>query len=285
MDKILCSIPILTLNSGATIARCLDSVTAFDDVFLVDGNSTDDTLQIAQERGIPVYPQVQTSALDVKITNFSDMRIRAESFSRHDWVFVLDSDEHISLHLAEKIREKIDLACDSRPAMYCIAKKYCIGQRTFEHAFNYPNYCPRLYSILSGVGWVEGKVVHEQLNIPDSVERLAIDEWFYSEVPATYRAGVQKDRHQLSLMKKSTFSQVSFKNRSHSMRISLKYGLRAGKILIRSLWVYLRFGYSTSLPFGHVWRHIRVHFFMAYWRLVQFFWGHKAWERYGKTGQ
>ena len=52
--KIKCSVPLLTLNSEKTLARCFESVKDFEDILIVDGNSTDTTHDIAKKFGIPI---------------------------------------------------------------------------------------------------------------------------------------------------------------------------------------------------------------------------------------
>ena len=107
MRKIPCSIPILTLNSEKHLKQCLESVKDFDDAFLVDGNSTDKTLEIAKEFGVKVYKQVETDEPNVKIKNFTEVRIKAFNLTKYDWYLDLDSDEYLSENLVKKIREII----------------------------------------------------------------------------------------------------------------------------------------------------------------------------------
>jgi glycosyltransferase involved in cell wall biosynthesis len=51
MEKIRCSVGILTYNSGKNLRRALESVKNFSNIIIADGGSTDDTLQIAAEYG------------------------------------------------------------------------------------------------------------------------------------------------------------------------------------------------------------------------------------------
>ena len=53
--KIPCSVPILTLNAKAHLETLLPQVTAlFDDVYILDGNSTDGTREYAASLGARV---------------------------------------------------------------------------------------------------------------------------------------------------------------------------------------------------------------------------------------
>lgn len=269
MEKIKCSVPILTLNSAKFLARCLESVKDFDDVFLLDGNSTDETLEIAQKFGVPVRQQVETDQKNVKISDFSAVRIKSINLCRYDWVLWVDSDEFLSAKLVDEVRETLRDNNDKK-VIYNIQKKYSIGDRKIEFAFNYPNYYPRLHHRGSGARFKEGKLVHEQMFVPADVRTANLKYWAYSEVPATYSECVAKDRFQLDLMKKSTFSAGAFRGRGHSLKISAVYFLRALKIFFKSIMVYVRHGYARSLPLGQVMRHVRVHLIMSGWRFIQF---------------
>ncbi|MEK7643838.1 MAG: glycosyltransferase [Patescibacteria group bacterium] len=269
MEKIKCSVPILTLNSEKFLERCLRSVMDFDDVFLLDGNSTDKTLEIAAKFGVPVRRQAETDEKNLKITDFSAIRIKSINNCRFDWVLWVDSDEFLSAELADEVRNLLRNTNDKK-VIYNIQKKYSIGDKKVDFAFNYPNYYPRLHHRGSGAKFKEGKLVHEQMFIPADVRPVNLKYWVYSEVPATYRECVDKDRFQLDLMKKSTFSASSFKARGHSLKISLVYFLRAVRIFFKSMMIYFRYGYGRSLPIGQVMRHVRVHLIMSGWRLIQF---------------
>lgn len=48
MNKIPCSVYIVTLNCGAWLERTLQSVSEFDEVIILDSGSTDNTYEIAQ---------------------------------------------------------------------------------------------------------------------------------------------------------------------------------------------------------------------------------------------
>src|SRR3989338_90281 len=283
MEKIPCSVPILTLNSEKFLGRCLESLRDFGDVFLLDGNSADGTVRIANEFGIPAYAQSETDEKNVPIRNFSAVRARAVSLCRHDWILLVDSDEFLAEGLADEIRVALEQN-DERTIFY-IQKKYSIGEKRIERAFNYPNYYPRLHNRTSGAQFKAGKLVHEQMQIPADVIKIYLSGWVLSEVPPTYRACVAKDAFQLNLMKQSTFARESFQNRMHSFRMSVVYFLRAVKILFRSLIISMHGGQGVSLPIGQVLRHVRVHLIMSYWRALQCFFGAKAAKRYATAGR
>ena len=60
MEKIACTVEILTWNSEKTLKACLESVKDFDDIIILDGNSTDKTLEIANNYRARIIKQVKT---------------------------------------------------------------------------------------------------------------------------------------------------------------------------------------------------------------------------------
>lgn len=55
MNKIPCSVYIVTLNCGAWLERTLQSVSEFDEVIILDSGSTDNTYEIAKALKIPKF--------------------------------------------------------------------------------------------------------------------------------------------------------------------------------------------------------------------------------------
>ncbi len=52
MDKIKCTVAVLTKNNEATLKRALESSKDFAEIIVVDGGSTDRTLDIARAYGL-----------------------------------------------------------------------------------------------------------------------------------------------------------------------------------------------------------------------------------------
>ena len=59
-EKIPCSVSILTLNSANGLRACLESLKDFGEIIICDGNSTDDTRDIARSFGAKVIKQYDT---------------------------------------------------------------------------------------------------------------------------------------------------------------------------------------------------------------------------------
>jgi glycosyltransferase involved in cell wall biosynthesis len=96
MDPKNVSVIITCRNEAPNIARCLDSVTGFGEILLVDSFSSDQTLEIARSYPVAIYVRPYRSAAAQK--NW------ALSMVKHRWVLILDADEELSEALREEIR-------------------------------------------------------------------------------------------------------------------------------------------------------------------------------------
>lgn len=97
-NKIPVTVLVPTLNAGEHLNRLLDSVQPyFEDVFIVDSRSTDDTVDICLRRGVKIVQRP------------FDTHSKTYAFLMHKvpiktpWIFMLDHDEEISQGLREKI--------------------------------------------------------------------------------------------------------------------------------------------------------------------------------------
>jgi glycosyltransferase involved in cell wall biosynthesis len=116
------SILILTLNEEHNIAACLDAVSEFGDVVVLDSFSSDATCEIARSRGARVVQR--------RFDNWAAHQNWAMEHIefRNPWVFYLDADERMTPALREEI---LGIAADpSRRdvAYYCGRRNYFMGK-------------------------------------------------------------------------------------------------------------------------------------------------------------
>lgn len=84
------SILILTHNEAANLPACLDALAWCNDILVIDSGSTDDTVEIARQRGA----RILTRPFD----DFAGQRnfgLQVGNF-RHDWILHLDADEIVT---------------------------------------------------------------------------------------------------------------------------------------------------------------------------------------------
>ena len=92
------SVIVLTFNEEINIGRCLDSVGWCDDVVVLDSLSTDNTCEIAAEKGARV--------LDRRFDNYANQRNYALTSIqyKHAWVLMLDADEVVPEEMRQEMQ-------------------------------------------------------------------------------------------------------------------------------------------------------------------------------------
>lgn len=106
------SVTLATLNEQENIARCLESVRQLaDEIVIVDGSSTDDTVKIAKKYGARV-----------KITDnpkiFHINKNKANDLAKGEWILQLDADEVVTPELAEEIRGVVSTTSEAKHPVF-----------------------------------------------------------------------------------------------------------------------------------------------------------------------
>jgi glycosyltransferase involved in cell wall biosynthesis len=128
---------ILTYNSEKHLDVILDRMLVVcDELFLLDSGSKDNTISIANERG------VKSAYRD--FDNYTSQRNYAHSICQNEYVFWMDSDEIPSLELIDWINEEKRKGF-TEPIYSFIRKNYVLGQavRVLYPVFD-PEYRERL---------------------------------------------------------------------------------------------------------------------------------------------
>ena len=94
------SVLILTYNEEQDLPGCLDSVAWSDDIHILDSNSTDQTVAIAQARGV----HISTRTFD---TYAAQRNAAMQLPFRHPWVLVLDADERPTPELSAEMQQAV----------------------------------------------------------------------------------------------------------------------------------------------------------------------------------
>ncbi len=94
------SVIILTKNEELMIRDCVLSVKKIaDEIIVVDGGSTDKTVEIAEKLGAKVFKN--------KFEDFSKQRECGLTKAKGEWLFYLDADERLSKELQEELMSKL----------------------------------------------------------------------------------------------------------------------------------------------------------------------------------
>jgi glycosyltransferase involved in cell wall biosynthesis len=166
------TVTVITRNEAANIAAALDSVRWADEIIVIDSESTDDTVAIAERYTNHVIVRPWPGYIAQK--NF------AAAQASHDWILSLDADERVSPALAEELRAL--LATDPAAAGFRIPRVTFHFGRWIRSTDWYPDYQLRLYD-RRRAEWA-GRYVHESVRVNGSVARLRgeIQHYAYRDV-------------------------------------------------------------------------------------------------------
>lgn len=131
------SILILTYNESVNLPDCLQSVSLFDEIVVLDSGSDDNTLDLAKTVGATV--------LSRPFDNYAAQRNfgLAHDF-KYDWVLMLDADERIPSEFVEELSRVTQLP-DNPIALYRMRRKDIFMGRWLKRSSGYPTWLGRLF--------------------------------------------------------------------------------------------------------------------------------------------
>lgn len=174
------SVLIPIKNEANNLRRCLDCVQWADEIFVVDSQSTDGSIGIAEKQGAKVV-QFEFSGFWPKKKNWA---LEHLPFG-NEWVFILDADEVLPPEAAAEIAKAI---ADSGPIVgYWINRYFMFLGRRLRHAY-YPNWNLRLfkhslgrYEKLTAAETASGdNEVHEHIIVQGPTARLRCEMEHYA---------------------------------------------------------------------------------------------------------
>ncbi len=124
-------------NEAGNLPRCLDSIRWADEIFAVDSQSTDASVEIAQQHGAQVV-QFQFNGTWPKKKNWALENLPF----RNEWVFVLDADEVLPPEAEQEFAKAIAEAGEI--AGYWINRRFMFMGKWLRHSY-YPNWNLRLF--------------------------------------------------------------------------------------------------------------------------------------------
>jgi glycosyltransferase involved in cell wall biosynthesis len=151
------AIIILTHNEADNLPRCLESVTGFGEIIVVDSGSNDGTQEIARRAGVRLYEH--------SFQAFGQQRNWAlENFDlKNEWVLFLDADEVATPEFRRAVADVIQNAGETIAGFYC-CWKMMLDQRWLRRSDSFPKWQLRIVRrgradfIDSGHGQKEGRV-------------------------------------------------------------------------------------------------------------------------------
>ena len=136
--RVAVSVFIPCKNEESNIAKCIRSIQWVDEVFVVDSQSTDQTIEIAEKLGAKVV-QFEYEGGWPKKKNWA---LENLPFS-HEWVLILDADECLPPQAEREIKQIVTNP-DEKHTGYWINRRYFFLGQPLKHAY-FPNWNLRLF--------------------------------------------------------------------------------------------------------------------------------------------
>lgn len=176
MNKVPVSIVLIARNEEHNLKDCLDSCAFAEEIILVDDNSTDKTVAIAQSYGAKIYTRALAG-------NWGAQQTFAIEKATQPWIFLIDADERCSPQLAEEIVKTVE--CGEKYA-YFIRRENRFHHNHATHGVLRPDLVSRLFPN-EGVT-VEG-YVHPQIkyNFKKRVLKSPLYHYTYTSWDQYYR--------------------------------------------------------------------------------------------------
>jgi glycosyltransferase involved in cell wall biosynthesis len=162
MASIVTIVP--ALDEEVHIVRCITSALELGPVVVVDGGSSDATVQLAAEAGASVLEREWTGYASQKNWALDTLDGEAE------WILFLDADEYLTDDARHAVRATV---AEATADGYHVGRHLVFLGRRLDHAYWYPDYQLRLFR--AGRGRFEERRVHEHLVVDGRVAESSID--------------------------------------------------------------------------------------------------------------
>ena len=156
------SVFMIAQNEATRIGPALDSILWADEIVVVDGGSTDDTVRLARERGARVEVRPWPG-------NFAEQLRIALGETRGEWVFRLDADETVTAELADEMRAALNRS--DLPDGFRVRRRNFFLGKWIRHGGWWPD--PQLRLVRRASASIQGAPGHETVHVGGRVEDLA----------------------------------------------------------------------------------------------------------------
>jgi glycosyltransferase involved in cell wall biosynthesis len=244
-DRVPVSVIVPIRNEAANLPRCLACLPWADEIFVVDSQSTDGSIQIAEAAGARVV-QFRFNGTWPKKKNWALENLPF----RNEWIFILDADEVLPPGAGQEFARAIAEA--GSIVGYWINRRFMFMGKWLRHAY-YPNWNLRLfrhslgrYEKLTGADTRSGdNEVHEHVIVQGPTGRLRseMDHYAFPSVEvfvekhnrySNWEARVSADRLLSGSAAQIRSTTVERRRRLKQLSQSLPF-----RPLLRFLYVYL----------------------------------------------
>ena len=161
------SVALAVHNESENLTACLDSIKDItEEIVIVDGASSDNTVTLATKYGAKVIHEVNRS-------NFHINKQIAIDACSGDWILQLDADERVSSMLATEIKAIVEAPLASQPDAYYLKRRNYFLGRWMSKGGMYPDPVIRLFQ--KGKARLPQASVHELMTVDGPTKWLNQD--------------------------------------------------------------------------------------------------------------
>lgn len=256
METIPCSVLILTLNAAATLPRCLRNLSPFAEVLVHDGNSTDGTVEIAKRYGARVLKQEDTDEPNIRVKDFTKMRLRQREDAACDWVLYLDADEELSDELIQEVEQVLRAAHEK--VIVKVPRLPVVEGRVVSHGAFWPEIVPRMHHRRGGCTLQAGRKVHEKYVYDGSFVEITTHSPLFVPLDPLITL-LQKDRKYIHLEIALVRERGGYPWSHYLWWILLREPCVIVNICLRICLCRLQYRWGQCLPLCYEWRAVRYH--------------------------
>ncbi|GAB4027611.1 MAG: glycosyltransferase family 2 protein [Candidatus Microgenomates bacterium] len=225
------SIALAVYNEESMLGECLESIkTIADEIVIVDGSSTDKTVEVATKFGARIIHEQNRH-------NFHINKQLAIDACTGDWILQLDADERVTTMLANEIK-KVIASSNAKDAYYLKRRNYFLG-RYMNKGGMYPDPVIRLFK--KGRAKLPQASVHELMTVDGTLAWLQNDLLHIAD-PTFTRYLIRSNRYTTLAA-----SDYAAQNVSINTGTIIKYMML--KPLVRFIEIYIRHkGFQDGFP-------------------------------------
>ena len=165
MDISKITVCILVKNAQSTLQECLQSLSEFGEIVLLDNHSTDETLKIAQEFNA-TYKNLRVEQSE--FIGFGALKNLAVSYAKNEWILSIDSDEVLENEALSEIKA-LNL---NENCIVALPRKNLYANEWIKACGWHPDFVWRLFN--KNFTRFNDNKVHESIILPPNSQKIQL---------------------------------------------------------------------------------------------------------------
>lgn len=156
---------IIVKNAQKTVKECLESLSEFGEIILLDNQSSDETIKIARQFG-RTYPNLRIEQSE--FIGFGALKNLAVSLATNEWILSIDSDEVLEIEALNEIKA---LSLDEK-SIIALPRKNLYNGEWIKACGWYPDFVWRIFN--KNFTHFNDNFVHESVIIPPNARKIQL---------------------------------------------------------------------------------------------------------------